>query len=368
MNKTSLLCALALLCTSAAFGQTITVNEIVASHEKALGGRAAIAAVHSIVVRGVYHEGGPIEESKTPLVPRAYQAWMRPYFEHIGDPADMHPDIREGFDGSTWEYYGDPGVAIRTVGAAASAGRHAAEFLDSLVDYQSKGNQLALEGEEDIAGAPAYRIHVTLFDGFEKLTFVDKKTFMIVAERKSAPVHAFGASVSSETRFYGYHPVHGVMFRQGTRETDIATGKILNDFRCTSIEVNTVTDVAEFSPPALPRTPLQLWLEHLYEERADPVGVMHSYRIFRQANSQLETRSGAEFIGYQMVKMGDFKSAIELLKANAADYPQSASAQFGLGRAYKAAGDANNAKRAFTRALEIDPNFKKATDGLNALR
>jgi hypothetical protein len=51
-----------------------------------------------------------------------------------------------------------------------------------------------------------------------------------------------------------------------------------------------------------------------------------------------------EFIVYQMAKMGDFNGAVELRRANAADYPQSASAQFGLGRAYKASGD--NAKRA----------------------
>lgn len=66
--------------------------------------------------------------------------------------------------------------------------------------------------------------------------------------------------------------------------------------------------------------------------------------------------------------MGDFSGAVELLKANAADYPQSASAQYGLGRAYKAAGDMENARTAFQRALQIDPTFKKAAHGMNALR
>ena len=347
--------------------QNLTIDQIVAAHEKALGGKAAIAAIHSIVIRGMYHEPGPIDVSK-PLIPRAYQAWMRPYFEHIGDPADQHPNIREGFDGSAWEYYGDPGVTVRTVGAAAAATRHSSEFLDSLIEAPAKGITLTLEGEEKIGDAPAYRIRAKLSDGFEKLLFVDKQSFMIVADRKTAPIHAFGADVTSETRFYGYHPVNGVMFRQGAQETDIATGKVLNEFRCVSIEINTVRDVAEFSPPDLPKTPLQNWLEHLYEERTDALSVMHSYRIFRQANPALDTRSGVEFIGYQMVKMGDFDSAIQLLSANAQDYPQAASSQFGLGRAYKAAGDNEKARQAFARALEIDPNFKKATDGLNALR
>jgi tetratricopeptide (TPR) repeat protein len=69
-----------------------------------------------------------------------------------------------------------------------------------------------------------------------------------------------------------------------------------------------------------------------------------------------------------MAKMGDYAASIELLKANAADYPSSASSQFGLGRAYTAAGNSELAKQAFEKALQIDPTFKKATDGLNALR
>jgi Flp pilus assembly protein TadD len=69
-----------------------------------------------------------------------------------------------------------------------------------------------------------------------------------------------------------------------------------------------------------------------------------------------------------MVKMGDYRGAIELLKANAADYPQSASAQFGLGRAYGAAGQVEEARAAMRRAVEIDPNFTKARKGLDALR
>ena len=103
-------------------------------------------------------------------------------------------------------------------------------------------------------------------------------------------------------------------------------------------------------------------------ERTDPVSVMFTYRQFRAANPALDTREGIEFIGYQMAKMSDFNGAVELLNTNARDYPNSASAQYGLGRAYKAAGDLENARAAFQKALQIDPNYKKAADGMNALR
>jgi tetratricopeptide repeat protein len=258
---------------------------------------------------------------------------------------------------------------VRTVGPAAAATRHASEFLqDSLVDHKTKGTRIELAGTEKIAGRNAYKLHVTLADGTEKILFVDAENFLIVAERKSAPVHAFGNPVTTETRFTDFRPEGGVMMHHRAMETEIATGKVLNEFRSARIEVNTLNDAAIFSPAPYTRTPLQQLLEQLYMERTDPVSVMHSYRGFRFANPELNTHEGVEFIGYQMAKMGDYTSAIELLKANATDYTQYPSAQYGLACAYKAAGDVKHARAAFRKALQIDPAFKKASDGLNALR
>jgi hypothetical protein len=349
--------------------EKISADQIVQRHIQALGGIEKIHALHSLVVRGMYHEPGEIPSSGPPLIPDAYQAFMRPYYEVIGDPTDRNPDIREGFDGSSWEYYGDPGIVVRTVGAAAAATRHASEFLqDSLVDYKSKGTRIELEGIEKSADRNWYKLRVTLSDGFQKLLFVDAENFLIMAERKSAPVHAFGNPVTTETRFTDFRPEGGVLMHHRALETEITTGKVLNEFRSVKIEANTLSDPSIFSPAPYPRTPLQQLLEQLYMERTDAVCVMNSYREFRGANPGLDTREGIEFIGYQMAKMGDYASAIELLNANVTDNPQSPSAQFGLARAYKAAGNIERARAAFRKTLQIDPTFKKAIDGLNALR
>lgn len=347
----------------------ISVDQIVQRHVLALGGIDKIHALHSLVIHGIYHEPGEIPANGPPLIPDAYQAFLRPYYEVIGDPADKNPGIREGFDGSAWEYYGNPGVVVRTVGAAAAATRHASEFLqDSLVDYSTKGSRIVLEEKEKIANRNAYKLRVTLSDGFEKIIFVDAESFLTVAERKAAPIHAFGNAVSTETRFSDYRSEGGVLMNHRTMEAEIATGKVLNEFRTVTVEVNTLNDPAIFSPAPYKRTPLQQLLEQLYMERTDTVSVLYSYRKFRAANPDLDTHEGVEFIGYQMAKMSDYNAAIELLKANAIDYPQSAGAQYGLGRAYKAAGDVGHARDAFRKALQIDPAFKKASEGLNALR
>ena len=339
----------------------ISVDEIVQRHVQALGGRDKIGAVQSTITHAEYREA-------TFVIPDAYVAKMRPYFRTICDPRKKLGDVCEGYDGSAWEWYADPGVVLRVVGAAAAATRHGAEFIDSLVDYSSQGTRVELVGIDIFGGRRVYKLHVTLADGFEKDLFVDQQSFLIIGDRRSAPIHAFGEPVRSENRIGDYRPVNGVLFPFSFVEVEISTGKELNRLTIQSITINPNLSPAFFSPPSYSRTPLQQFLEQLFMERTDPVSVICTYREFRSANSESDTREGVEFIGYQMAKMGDYKGAIELLKANAADYPRSASAQYGLGRAYKAAGDLENARTAFRRAVQIDPAFKKASDGMNALR
>jgi len=339
----------------------ISVDEIVQRHVQALGGRNKIDAVQTTITHAEYREG-------TFVIPDAFVAKMRPYYKTICDPREKLGDVCEGYDGSAWEWYADPGVVLRVVGAAAAATRHGTEFIDSLVDYNLLGTKLELTGIDIFSGKRVYKLHVTLADGFEKDLFVDQQSSLIVGDRRSAPIHAFGEPVRSENRVGDYRPVNGVLFPFSFVEVEIGSGKELDRLTIQSIMVNSELDAAFFRPPQYSHTPLQQVLEQLFMERTDPVSVMCTYREFRAANSALDTREGVEFIGYQMAKMGDYKGAIELLKANAADYPQSASAEYGLGRAYKAASDMESAKAAFRRALQIDPTFKKASEGLNALR
>ena len=353
----AMLCAVAI----ASDQPRITIGEIVARHIEALGGQSKLDAVRSVITRGEYREG-------TFSIPDAFMARMRPYYKTICDPRQALGDVCEGYDGSAWEWYKDPGVVLRTVGAAAAASRHGTELFDSLVDYKSQGTKIDLVGDEVFDGKPSYNLHITLADGFEKHLFVDKQSFLIIGDRRAAPIHAFGEPVRSENRISDYRRVDGVLFSFLVVEAQISTGNELNRFTTQSIEVNAKLDLSFFAPPQYVRTPMQQFMEQLYMERTDPVSVMFTYRQFRAADPGIDTRDGVEFIGYQMVKMSDFNGAVELLKANAADYPQSASAQFGLGRAYKAAGDLGNARGAFQQALKIDHNFKKAADGLNALR
>jgi Tetratricopeptide repeat len=346
---------------SAATRNGISADEIVQRHLQALGGKDKVDSVRSTITHAEYREGDLV-------IAGAYIARMYPYYKTICDPTQALGDVCEGYDGSAWEWYVDPGVVLRTVGAAAAAARHGTELIDCLVDYKTRGTRVEVQGSERFDQKRAYKLHVTLADGFAKDLFVDQQSLLIIGDRRSAPVHAFGEPVRSENRISDYRPVNGVLFPFRFVEVEIASGKELNRLTVQSMAVNEKLDPAFFGPPQFLRTPLQRFLEQLYLEREDPVSVLYTYAEFRAANPQVETRQGIEFIGYQMAKMGDYRGAIKLLRANAADYPQSPSAQYGIGRACKAAGDLKSARAAFQQALQIDPTFRKARGGLDALR
>ena len=312
MYRSLIVLAMATLTSGQGFSQQpLTIDQIVIRHEQALGGIDNIHALDSLVLRGMYHEGGPIP-ADMPVAARNYNAFKRPFYQVIGDPANPNPDLREGFDGSSWEYYGDPGIVIRTVGAAAAATRHTAEFLqDSLIDYKEKGTRLDLQGAERIGDRDCYRIFVILSDGFEKYLFVDQETFLTFASRVSAPIHAFGQAVTTESRFSDYKPVNGVLIPRRIMEVELATGKVLAESRSVVVEANTITDLSIFSPAPRAKTPLQDILEKLYAERTDPISVMFSYRLFRRTHPDVDTREGIEFVGYQMAKTKDFAASAE---------------------------------------------------------
>ena len=88
---------------------------------------------------------------------------MRPFYRVIGDPrTDPLGEIHEGYDGSAWEYYPDPGIVVRTVGAAADASRHTAAFDDPLVNHARRNIRLTLEAPTTLSGTKEYTSGLSL--------------------------------------------------------------------------------------------------------------------------------------------------------------------------------------------------------------
>ena len=354
---------LALLAPSFALGAkpSLSVDEIVSRHIEARGGYDRIQAIQTMVFEdGVYSEPGYVGSGD------AFMAFRRPYFKVVGHP-ERPAGFMEGWDGSAWEWFEDPGITIRTVGAASGATRRSAEFEGPLVDYRAKGSSIQIGETADIGGRAAYRLVVTTMDGFVREYFIDRSSYLVIAERRSAPFHAYGEPVTTETRFLDYRPVAGVLFPHRSAETVIATGETLTSMRWGSIQANLDLPIDWFSPPSFERTDLQLFLEQLYAVRTDHAALMWTYAQFRRYHPEIDTRPGIELIGYQILKMGQVDQAVALLQANASAYPNSASAAFALGRAQLAAGDRRAARSSFETALILDSTHSRARAALTSL-
>jgi len=151
---------------------TPTVEEILAHHAAARGGAERLKAVRTIIYRGTYREGGRV------VMPHAAMALMRPYYKLVGDPEHPDPDFAEGYDGSAWELYGDPGIVLRTVGAASAAGRHATRIggplLDAADDYPRAASSAFALGRAYVAagdvadGRAALRQALALDPAYER--------------------------------------------------------------------------------------------------------------------------------------------------------------------------------------------------------
>ena len=340
-----------------------TIDDIVNKHVQALGGFDRIHAIHAIILHGWYHEGSFRMDTFT--------AKMRPYYRVIGDTRTQAlADIHEGYDGSSWEFYPDPGIVVRTIGSAAGATRHSAAFDDVLIDYKVLGTSLAYGGEMTIDGNDVYAIHATLEDGFAEDVYVDRSTYMIDGLQRIVPMHAFGARHITHDLFGDYRPEGGVMMSHLDQEIDSDTGKVLSDGGIRSVEINPDLPIAMFSPPQWTRTPTQEMIQRIYDERDEPASVVATYLDFRRAMdlTKASTEDAIDFVGYQCLKMGHPDTAVRLLELNAADYPDSAQAHFGLGRALVTSGDKKRGAAEFRKALQLDPTFSKAQSALDAIR
>jgi hypothetical protein len=327
------------------------VREIVDRNIAARGGLERIKAIRTLVLRA----------------PGRFMARARPFYWRVGDP-DRPRTYAEGNDGSPWEYIADPGLVVRTTDAPAAAARHTAYFDDPLVSSLEPGWRLELRGTERIGGRDADHLRATYPDGFQTDLYVDRETHLVIANRKVAPVHAFGAGVATETRIGGYREVSGVLFPTSFDEYVIATGRRLDDMSgtWTSLEANVPLPLGYFSPPAPPDTPLARMLNAAYAARAIPTDALGWYRDFRAqpVTAGIDTDLGMAAVGYQCLKNGALPAAILLLEANLADQPRSARAHFGLGRAYRLAGRDKEAVELFRKALAIDPAHKQAAEAL----
>lgn len=73
-------------------------------------------------------------------------------------------------------------------------------------------------------------------------------------------------------------------------------------------------------------------------------------------------------LGYGMMLRGDIDDAVEVLKLNARNYPNSSNVHDSLGEAYMAHGQTELAIESYERSIELDPKNANAKMKLEELR
>ena len=330
----------------------ITAQEIVQRYIAARGGLEKIRAIRTLVFQGPARPNGR---------PGRQILRARPFYLSIGS---------EGNDGSPWEAYDSFGLRPRVTDAPGAALRHTAYFDDALIMSLEPGWKIELTGSERIGDRDTYRLRVTYPDGYVTESFVDKASWLVIARRSTAPVHAFGESVTGQALIGDYRPVAGVLFPFSLSESDLATGEPLDAFVWKSIEANVDITPERFSPPPRPDTPIARMVNAVFASRhvpADALGWYHDF-LRNPTTSSIDVRAAIESVAYECLKNGAIPTGTMLLEENLQAYPNSATAHFGVGRAYRAAGREADALARFREALRLDPSLQAAKDAIASAR
>ncbi len=332
---------------------SITANEIVQRYIAARGGLEKLHAIQTLVLRGPKRPNGN---------PGREMVRARPFYFTNG---------AEGNDGSPWEAYDSFGLVARVTDAPAAALRHTAYFDDPLVMSLEHGWGVELIGSETIDGKDAYRLRVTFPDGWVNVLFVDKQSWLLIGRRFTAPFHAFGESVTTQTLIGGYRTVNGVLFPTRFAEYDLATGELLGGGEgWETIEANETISHKMFAPPNPPDTPVARLVNAIFLSRFITADVLVWYRHFRSdpATADIDIEGAIESVAYHCLKSGAVPTGLALLEENLELHPKSVKAHFSLGRAFRVAGREQDALAAFREALKIDPAFQPAKDAIASAR
>jgi hypothetical protein len=218
-----------------------TVDEIVARHVAARGGREALAALRTLRMAG-RASAGP-----------GRQALVR---REIARPGRIRTEFV--FQGTTGVYVWDGSAGWRVSPLdggmepeplpeeAAALSAEQADFEGPLVDWKAKGHVVELVGNAALSGGAAHELKVTLASGVVRRIWVDAASGLVVKTASTRSVK--GYELEFETLYGDYRETGGVRF---ARLIEIGVRGRPQRLRIVveSVETNVALDDARFQMP-----------------------------------------------------------------------------------------------------------------------
>jgi hypothetical protein len=225
----------AALSLAACHPQPLTIDELIDRNSKAIGGRAAIEAIHSI--RYDLHIADPEFE-----VDGVYLA-ARTGSMRIDITANGQHVYTEALHGSRgWQWKGK-GAPVDESATATAALRHGVELpghLFGLHELRTRGHRLELAGRENANGTNFYLLRVVLSDGYRTTLYLDPDSWLITRRRDVRPLHPDinPTPTTIENEVSDFRRVGGLLYPFASIDRDLATGKILERTTVRSITLN----------------------------------------------------------------------------------------------------------------------------------
>ena len=218
-----------------------TVDQIVARHVAARGGRPALAAVRTLRMAG-HAVAGP---GRRAIVRReiARPDRIRTEFEFQGTLGVYVWNGKSGWQVSPLD--GQLDVQPLSPEAAALSAEQA-DFEGPLVDWKAKGNSVQLVGRAALPGGPADELKVTLKSGVVRHIWLDAKTSLVVKTASTRKVK--GHEMTFEVTYGDYQETSGVRFPRSIEIQTRGRPEILR-IAVESVEVNPALDLARFEAP-----------------------------------------------------------------------------------------------------------------------
>ena len=231
------------LCVAGCHRDSLTVEQLIERHAQAVGGRAALEAVHSIRVD--LHIADPGFEADGEYI-AARPGWMR--IDITANGQHVYTEALNGTRAWLWKGQGEPVDESPTATAALRHGVELPGHLFGLHELQSHGHRLELVGREKVDGINYHVLRITLSDGYTTTLYLDPDSWLITRRRDVRPLHpdVDPNPTTIENKMTDFRRVGDLLYSFASTDTDLATGKVLETTSVRSITLNPAIDPSVF--------------------------------------------------------------------------------------------------------------------------
>lgn len=243
VRRVILLVAFTLLSPVVLDAEELTLDQLIDRNVQAVGGRAAIEAVHSIrfdlhIVDPDFEAGGVYYAARPGRMRIDITAGgKRVYTEALGEKR-----------GWQWKGKGEPVEESETATGALRHGVELPDKLFGLYEVRQRGNKLELVGREMIEKVNYHVLRLTFSDGVAMTLYIDPESWLITRRREIRALHPDidPTPTTIETTMSDFRKVDGLRFAFATVDTDLTTGKVLEKATVGSIVLNPPLEPAFF--------------------------------------------------------------------------------------------------------------------------